>query len=129
MSHPPITEQITFFYTRDLQKTAHFYESVVRLPLVVDQGSCRIYRVTGGAYLGFCERDTAPQEPQGVLFTLVTPEVDVWYTYLADQGVPFEKRPALNEEYGIYHCFARDPNGYLIEIQRFLDDNWDRERP
>ncbi|MGC9334228.1 MAG: VOC family protein, partial [Anaerolineae bacterium] len=20
----------------------------------------------------------------------------------------------------IYHCFLRDPNGYLIEIQRFL---------
>jgi hypothetical protein len=26
----------------------------------------------------------------------------------------------------IYHCFLRDPNGYLIEIQRFLDPAWPR---
>jgi len=24
----------------------------------------------------------------------------------------------------IYHCFLRDPNGYLLEIQRFLDPAW-----
>ena len=24
----------------------------------------------------------------------------------------------------IYHCFLRDPNGYLIEIQRFLNPAW-----
>jgi catechol 2,3-dioxygenase-like lactoylglutathione lyase family enzyme len=25
-----------------------------------------------------------------------------------------------NRDYDICHCFLRDPNGYLIEIQRFL---------
>jgi catechol 2,3-dioxygenase-like lactoylglutathione lyase family enzyme len=124
MSHPPIEQQITFLYTRDLKKTAHFYEAVMALPLVLDQGECRIYQVVGEAYLGFCERESAPKEPQGLLFTLVTPDVDAWYERLAAQGVPFEKPPAINETYGIYHCFARDPNGYLIEIQRFLDPHW-----
>ncbi len=33
---------------------------------------------------------------------------------LAAQGVVFEKPPADNPRYGIYHCFLRDPNGYLI---------------
>ncbi len=123
-SRPPVEQQITFLYTRDLAKTAHFYETVMGLPLVLDQGGCRIYHVIGEAYLGFCERESAPEVPQGILFTLVTPDVDAWYDYLAAQGVPFEKKPALNETYGIYHCFARDPNGYLIEIQRFLDPTW-----
>lgn len=124
MPHPPIDEQITFLYTRDLATTAHFYEQVMELPLVLDQGGCRIYRINGAAYLGFCERDFAPEKPEGVLFTLVTPEVDAWYEYLRAQDVPFEKSPAINETYGIYHCFARDPNGYLIEIQRFLSEAW-----
>lgn len=122
MSRPSIGQQITFLYTRDLARTAQFYEEVLELPLALDQGACRIYRVNGEAYLGFCERESAPEKPQGVLFTLVTQEVDAWYAYLYARGVPFDKPPALNETYGIYHCFARDPNGYIIEIQRFIDD-------
>ncbi len=124
MNRPEITEQITFLYTRDLVQTAHFYEEVLALPLVLDQGSCRIYRVADAAYVGFCERAAAPEEPRGILFTLVTPDVDGWYAYLQQHNVPFDKAPALNEAYGIYHCFARDPNGYIIEIQRFLDEDW-----
>jgi catechol 2,3-dioxygenase-like lactoylglutathione lyase family enzyme len=133
MSRPGIDQQITFLYTRDLARTARFYEEVLELPLALDQGGCRIYRVNGEAYLGFCERESAPERPQGehlqnVLFTLVTQEVDAWYAYLHARGVPFDKTPAVDETYGIYHCFARDPNGYVIEIQRFLDANWNSRR-
>jgi catechol 2,3-dioxygenase-like lactoylglutathione lyase family enzyme len=124
MSKLPITEQITFLYTRDLMTTAHFYEEIMGFPLVLDQGGCRIYGVTGDAYLGFCEREEAPEQPQGILFTLVTSEVDRWAAHLESHDVVFEKRPARNSTYNIYHCFVRDPNGYLIEIQRFLDEEW-----
>ncbi len=86
---PAIDQQITFLYTRDLQKTAHFYEDVLGLPLAVDQGDCRIYRVTDTAFVGFCERDSAPEKPQGIIFTLVTSEVDAWYEYLTAQGVSY----------------------------------------
>ena len=126
MPRPSIDQQITFLYTRDLATTARFYEDVLELPLVLDQGGCRIYRINGEAYLGFCERETAPEQPQGVLFTLVTQDVDAWYAHLCERGVPFDKTPAINAAYGIYHCFARDPNGYVIEIQRFLDEAWNQ---
>ncbi len=124
MSKLPITEQITFLYTRDLATTAHFYEEIMGFPLVLDQGGCRIYGVTGDAYLGFCEREEAPEQPQGILFTLVTPDVDGWAERLRAHEVVFDKAPAVNPNYNIYHCFVRDPNGYLIEIQRFLDEDW-----
>lgn len=121
-----ITQQITFLYTRDLEATARFYEERLGLPLALDQGGCRIYRTAGEAYVGFCEREEAPEEPQGIILTLVTPEVDGWYEMLRAQGIPFEKAPAFNPTYNIYHCFLRDPNGYLIEIQRFVEEDWDR---
>ncbi len=38
--------------------------------------------------------------------------------------VPFEKESAFNPDYKIYHCSLRDPNGYLVEIQRFEDERW-----
>jgi catechol 2,3-dioxygenase-like lactoylglutathione lyase family enzyme len=124
MDRPAINQQITFLYTRDLEATAHFYEQILGLALALDQGSCRIYQVTEEAFIGFCQRAAAPEVPQGIILTLVTAEVDRWHQYLDRQGVSFEKRPALNTTYNIYHCFLRDPNGYLIEIQKFLDPAW-----
>jgi catechol 2,3-dioxygenase-like lactoylglutathione lyase family enzyme len=124
MKRPPLEQQITFLYTRDLAATAVFYEEKLGLALVLDQGSCRIYRVSAGAFVGFCQRAEAPEQPAGLIFTLVTADVDGWYAHLQEKGVKLEKPPAVNPQYNIYHFFLRDPNGYLIEIQRFLDPNW-----
>jgi len=114
---------ITFCYTEDLIETARFYEEVLGLELAVDQHRCRIYRVTESAFIGFCSRPEAPR-PEGVVLTFVTDDVDGWYERLSAAGVQFEKAPCPNPDYRIYNAFARDPNGYLIEIQRFDDPNW-----
>ena len=123
----PIDAHITFCYTRDLAAAARFYEDVVGLRLVLDQGGCRIYEVAGSAYIGFCQREDAA-EPRGVLLTFVTDDVDAWHERLVAGGAVSEKAPAHNPDYAIYHCFLRDPNGYLLEIQRFEDPRWSAER-
>jgi catechol 2,3-dioxygenase-like lactoylglutathione lyase family enzyme len=125
MVHPPIQHQTTFLYTQDLAATAHFYEEVMGLQLALDQEDCRIYRVAEDAFLGFCERQETSAHPEGVILTIITKEVDRWYLYLREQGVRFEKEPAFNPRYDIYHFFLRDPNGYLVEIQRFEDPAWE----
>lgn len=124
MPRPPIDQQVTFLSTQDLSKTAHFYEQLLQLPLVLDQGSCRIYQVSLDGFLGFCERADTAAQPNGVIITIATAAVDDWYHFLAEQGVSFEKLPTFYPEYNIYHCFLRDPNGYLLEIQQFLDPAW-----
>jgi len=126
MRQTPFTEQITFLYTANLAGTSHFYETVLKLPLALDQGGCRIYRVSNDAYLGFCERTGA--KPEGVIITFVTGDVDGWAEHLRTRGVSLEKEPTQNPTYGIYHCFFRDPNGYLLEIQCFEDPTWDQSR-
>ena len=120
---PSIDQQITFFYTQNGPKTWTFYEQVMGLPLVLDQGGCRIYCVVGDAYVGFCER-AGPRPTEGVLFTIVTDEVDEWAEHLKAHGVEFTQEPKHNSEYQIYHFFAKDPNGYLIEVQKFDDLKW-----
>ena len=118
-----IDSQIVFLATSDLARTADFYEKMLGLPLALDQGSCRIYRVTGEAYIGFCEQRDPPSA-KGVIITIVTQEVDEYADLLRKRGVVLEKEPELNAKYSIYHCFLRDPNGYLVEIQRFDDPRW-----
>jgi catechol 2,3-dioxygenase-like lactoylglutathione lyase family enzyme len=93
--------------------------------MVLDQGSCRIYETSPGAYLGICERP-GQVEPGGVIFTLVSPDVDAWHQRLLGHGVTVEKSPQVYEQYHVYHAFYRDPDGHLVEIQRFLDPDWNR---
>jgi catechol 2,3-dioxygenase-like lactoylglutathione lyase family enzyme len=56
-----------------------------------------------------------------VILTLVTDDVDGWHERFIAAGVTSEKPPQHNPTFNIYHCFLRDPNGYLLEIQRFED--------
>lgn len=126
---PPIDQQVTFLYTTDLETMARFYAGVLQLPLVLDQGSCRIYRSSGSSFIGICAR-AQPVDSAGVIVTLVSDDVDAWYDYLRAQPVdaPFsiEKPPTFNAQYNIYHLFLRDPAGYLVEIQTFRDPAWPR---
>lgn len=128
MQRPAIEQQVTFLYTADLAATAVFYETILKLPLVLDQGVCRIYATGGDAYIGFCQALSAEAgntlSTQGIILTLVSPDVDAWYTYLLAHHIPIEKPPTHNPRFHIYQLFARDPNGYLIEIQTFLDPKW-----
>jgi catechol 2,3-dioxygenase-like lactoylglutathione lyase family enzyme len=116
-----LIQQITFLDTRDLTRTSDFYERVLGLRLARDQGSCRIYHVSGNAYVGFCQRADAPVDPRGITLTFVTDRVDEWWAQLEREGVELVKEPADNPPYRIYNAFVRDPNGYLIEIQRFWE--------
>jgi catechol 2,3-dioxygenase-like lactoylglutathione lyase family enzyme len=117
---------ITFLYTNSLDKTSKFYEEVIGLDLVLDQGKCRIYQVAEGGYIGFCQRSTAPVDPSNLIITFVTSDVDEWYERLLKKGVVFVKTPQENPDFKIYHTYLRDPNGYLVEIQKFLDYRWNK---
>jgi catechol 2,3-dioxygenase-like lactoylglutathione lyase family enzyme len=122
---PPINQQVTFLYTADLAQTAVFYETILQLPLILDQGTCRIYATGGNSYLGFCQHlSSGSAHPDGLMITLVTSDVDGWHAYLQAHQIPIEKPPTYNANFNIYQLFVRDPNGYLLEIQTFMDPTW-----
>lgn len=113
---------ITFFYYDDIHTVAPFYEQVLGLELVLDQGLARIYRVGGRAYFGIVDgnRGHLKHQPKSaVLLTIVAQDVEAWHGKLKDLGVS-----GLGPiEHGRYcdHFFFEDPAGYAIEIQRFRD--------
>jgi len=119
----PFSEQITFFPVADLSRSRAFYGDCLGLELVVDQGDCLIYRVTGAAFLGVCLRPEAG-EATGTITTLVTEDVDGWHIRLMAAGVVCDSPPAFHPKYAIYQAFYRDPDGHVVEIQRFDDPQW-----
>lgn len=116
-------QQVVFLPTGDLGRADHFYRVLLGLPLVLDQGVCRIYRTGPFAFLGVCEHLVA-DSAAGAIVTLVSDDVDGWYQRLVAAGVGFDKPPSRNEKFGIYHVFVQDPDGNVLEIQRFEDPGW-----
>ena len=114
----PYDQFVSFVYTPDLAAARLFYETVLELPLVRDQGTCLIFRVSSDGFLGVCQRETAPAV-DGIIVTLVADDVDARFRAAVDRGAEVIQPPRHNATYGITHCFLRDPTGYKIEIQRF----------
>lgn len=115
--------QITFLPVVDLERSRAFYEGVLGLQLVLDQGTCHIFKATDAAFFGTCLNDDA-RAADGAIVTFVIDDVDGWCERITEAGGLVERGPAQNDRFGIYHAFLRDPDGHLIEIQRFDDPNW-----
>jgi catechol 2,3-dioxygenase-like lactoylglutathione lyase family enzyme len=115
--------QITFLPSADLKRSRVFYERILGLELVTDQGACHIYRVTTEAFVGLCSKKSfSPTD--GVIVTLVADDVDGWCRRIVAAGGMIERGPDHSEQFGIYHAFLRDPDGNVLEIQRFDDPEW-----
>lgn len=117
-------QAVTFVYCDDLERSAAFYGELLGLRQVLDQGACRIFEAAPNAFIGVCRRGKRRPAPDGVILTLVTQDVDGWYQRLLARGVRFDAPPARHPRFNVYHCFLADPEGYLIEIQRFEDPTW-----
>ncbi|MEL6808774.1 MAG: VOC family protein [Pseudomonadota bacterium] len=111
---------ITFFYYRDLPAAMAFYENVLGLPLAIDQGWCKIYRICPGAHVGLVDETKgmnkwAPVKP--VQLCIRVPNVDDWYSYAEARALGNLSDLFVNDALGIRAFVFDDPEGYQIEIQ------------
>ncbi|HEY9566872.1 MAG TPA: VOC family protein [Thalassobaculum sp.] len=121
---PPITQQVTFIYTRDLDAASGFLRDRLGLRLALNQNDlCHIYETASNAFLGVCVNREPPAEP-GVTYSFVTSDVDGLYETLRARGVEFESPPRLSDRFNVYSCFFRGIESYRFEIQEFRDPAW-----
>ncbi len=112
---------IAFFGVSDLSETDSFYRGKLELELYKDQGLCRIYKVPGGGMIGFCSHMAVTAREKSPILTFLAKDVDRWYARLKEKGTEMAGGPKTNPRFNIYHFFLTDPDGYTVEIQRFLD--------
>ncbi|MGI9598541.1 MAG: VOC family protein [Acidimicrobiales bacterium] len=115
---------VVFIYVDDIERASRFYGGALGLDLVLEQAHCRIYKVSAGGFVGVCAAGDRPTTPDGIVVTLVRDDVDEYCARLIAQGIELEQPPAANERFAIYNAFVRDPDGHLVEIQRFDDRAW-----
>jgi predicted enzyme related to lactoylglutathione lyase len=115
---------ITFLPTKNLVLTSKFYRETLGLPLRLDQGSCHIFQITQESHIGFCTELKAVDQPNEIIITLVTDDVEAAFQSLGANGAQADAPPRINDQFQIHHFFITDPNGYRVEIQKFLDPRW-----
>ena len=114
------TLAITFLYYRDLATAMRFYEDVLGLPLAIDQGWCKIYRIAEGAHVGLVDEARGMnnwQPEKCVQLCIRVPDVDAWYAYAQEEALEGLSQLFVNDEIGIRAFVFNDPEGYQIEIQ------------
>ena len=122
MNRPDTANQlaITFFYYRDLPKAMRFYEDVLGLPLVIDQGWSKIYQLCPGAHVGLVDETRGMNKwasVKPVQLCIRVPDVDHWYDYARAKGLDNLSKLFIDEAIGIRAFLFNDPEGYQIEIQ------------
>ena len=122
MNFMKFKEFITFLGTQDLKKTSNFYKNIIGLTLYKDQGICLIFDVNKRSKIGFCEHMAVIHEDKSPIIAFIADNVDEVYNKLIKLGLEIKERPKVNHKFNIYHFFLKDPNGYTIEIQKFLDN-------
>lgn len=105
---------IVFLKTSDIDSVKEFYMNKIGMKLWLDQDACIILR-SGNLILGFC-KGKEPQTEGVITFFYESREgVDNMYELLGGENEPRE-----NEEFRIYHFYAKDPEGRDVEFQTFL---------
>lgn len=115
---------ITFIYYRDLQKGIDFYGNFLGFPLEIDQGWCKIYRISEGGYVGVVDEKRGMhkwKEEKPVQICLRVPDVRAFYEFCRESGVPNLSRLFESEELRIRAFVFDDPEGYQIEIQESME--------
>lgn len=114
---------IVFFGTKDLKETHKYYTEILGLTVYKDQGICQIFDVPGGGKIGFCTHLDVIMEKNEPIITFVTDDVELAYVNLTASGLKAEGAPQVNPKFNIKSFYAKDPNGYTVEVQQFMDEN------
>jgi catechol 2,3-dioxygenase-like lactoylglutathione lyase family enzyme len=113
---------IVWFYYKDMERIQHFYEDVIGLDMVVDQGWAKIYSLGPTAYFGPVDEKRGMHnytEQKGVTLSLITADIDGWYERMSQHDAVEMRSEKISEQERYRAFVAYDPEGYYLEWDIF----------
>ena len=107
---------IIFYKTDSYKIIDEFYRKRIGMEVWLKQTGCTIYK-HDNMLLGFCDRGIADKCGIITFFYKTRNEVDDMYEKLKEIS---SGPPKDNPDYNIYHFWAEDPEGRILEFQVFL---------
>lgn len=115
---------IAWLYYRDLPPMQTFYEEVLGLRQVVDQGWAKVYAGSRTGYVGLVDERRGMNrwtEKKAVNVSFLVDNIDGWYKTVEDRALFTLRDTAVSDdEAGRYRAFVGyDPGGYYMEFDLF----------
>ncbi len=117
------TSSINFLYYRNFEKAIIFFEDVLRLELVMDQGFARVYKIAGDSFIGCVRKSEGSIDSSnkgGTLVSINTTNVEAEYQHVCKFKLPYLSEIKLIDKIPLKSFFFKDFEGYDFEIQEFL---------
>ncbi len=115
---------ITWLYYRDMPPMQTFYEEVLGLRQIVDQGWAKIYEGSKTGHVGLVDERRGMNkwtETKAVNVSFLIDDIDGWFTAVKDRALfPLRGTAVSDDEAGRYRAFVGfDPEGYYMEFDLF----------
>ena len=119
---------VVWFYYKDMEGIQRFYEDVLGLDMIVDQGWAKIFPIGPSGYFGLVDEQRGMHsftEDKAVTLSMFTANLDAWYDYLSNDDRIEMRSPEIEEEVPYRAFVAYDPEGYFLEWDVFnpVSDN------
>ena len=112
-----------FFYYADVEAADDFYTRVLGVRKVADYGFAKILQIAESSFLTLVDAEMgmhSADEPKTVALALITDQLDEWWRYLMLEAVPMRSDSYAPDLESAHDGFvAIDPEGYLLEFERF----------
>ena len=116
-----ITANNFMFYHENMEAAATFYEDVIGLNKVLDYGTAVMFQIADTSYITLVRGSEEKHNLSGehpVTVSLVTDELDEWYTYLSEKGVQIKHKNMQGENLAEHSFITLDPAGYFLQFVR-----------
>jgi len=115
---------VLWLYYRDLPTMERFWEGLLGVDMIVDQGWAKVYQVSPTGFVGLVDGERGlhdATEEKSVTVSFFTEDVAAWQAWTRSRGIP-ERSPELGSESGLVSTWvAFDPEGYFLEWDTFLE--------
>jgi catechol 2,3-dioxygenase-like lactoylglutathione lyase family enzyme len=118
------TASNVFFYYEDVEAAKTFYNEVMGFRLAADYGFAKIMQVAPKSFVTLVDHTKgmhSADEPKTTAIAIVTDQLDEWWDYIQTQDIEMRSTEYNPVPGRPHHGFvAVDPEGYLLEFERFL---------
>ena len=119
-----ISATVLWLYYDELAPNERFYEELLGVDLLVDQGWAKVYEASPTGYIGLVDGARGMHqstEENAVTVSLLTQDVRAWMDHARAMGVEL-RSDTIGMESDLVETFVGyDPTGYFLEWDNFLD--------
>jgi predicted enzyme related to lactoylglutathione lyase len=123
MLEKDIDQTTVFFYYKNLESAAKFYEETLGLTLKTDHGWVKIFQITDTANIGLVDEKMGylkPKKDKPVMITLTVKNIEKWYEHILKKEVELEGELKKHHSLDQRLFLVKDPEGYIIEFMESI---------